>query len=56
MLLEKNFQKFFELINKVYFFNSHVSKFILYYTFKLVRVKKGVSSDSKKIRVKSRRG
>lgn len=31
LLLERNFQKFFEIINEVYFFNLHLSRFILLY-------------------------
>lgn len=57
MSLERNFRKFFELINEMYFSNLYL--YVKIYTiivFKLIRV--DVSNDNKRIRVrvKKRRG
>lgn len=59
MSLERNFRKFFELINEMYFSNLYL--YVKIYTiivFKLIRVEEDVSNDNKRIRVrvKKRRG
>lgn len=60
MSLERNFRKFFELINEMYFSNLYL--YVKIYTiivFKLIRVEEDVSNGNKRIRrvrVKKRRG
>lgn len=53
MSLERNFRKFFELINEMYFSNLYL--YVKIYTiivFKLIRVEEDVSNDNKRIRVR----